>query len=256
MSRAGEIGLLCAFRGRRWGAGALCLASALLALALACGSGDGTIPAARAGSSESAAAPLPHASRPTRLVAGGAADFTAGRHPDLDRVAAAVDGAESSYGTNPGMWRADPLGPQGPMQVSAAAAADVGGGNRFDIAVNLALGRAYLARMYRRYGSWAEAVAAYNWGPAHLDAWISGGRRAGQLPAAVERYIGQVLLASAAPGARMSLPAFSALRFMPHRPGLRAQPATFRLRFVHHPDPRDPVQQLYTAVMQASAEAR
>jgi hypothetical protein len=245
MARAGEIGLLHVLRGRRrrgWGAGALGLASALLAVAAV----------ARAGPPRDAAAPLPQASHPTRLVAGGAADFVAERNRNLDRVAAAVGGAESSYGTDPGMWRADPLGPQGPMQVSAAAAADVGGGNRFDVGVNLALGRAYLARMYRRYGSWAEAVAAYNWGPGHLDAWISGGRRAGQLPAAVERYIGRVLLASSAPGAPLILPGLPALR----RPGLRVQPGLFRLRRVRRLDPRDPVQQLYAALMQASAEAR
>ena len=45
----------------------------------------------------------------------------------LDRVATAVDSAESSHGTDIGMWRADPSGPQGPMQVSEAAAMDVGG---------------------------------------------------------------------------------------------------------------------------------
>ena len=33
----------------------------------------------------------------------------------LDRVAIAVDGAESSNGKNIGMWRPDPSGPQGPM---------------------------------------------------------------------------------------------------------------------------------------------
>src|SRR5262252_3647950 len=49
----------------------------------------------------------------------------------LDRVAMAVDGAESSHGKDPGMWRPDPSGPQGPMQVGEAAATDVGGGNRF-----------------------------------------------------------------------------------------------------------------------------
>jgi hypothetical protein len=30
------------------------------------------------------------------------------------------------------MWRANPNGPQGPLQVSAAAAEDAGGGDRFD----------------------------------------------------------------------------------------------------------------------------
>jgi hypothetical protein len=78
----------------------------------------------------------------------------------LDRIADAVDGAESSHGADPRMWRLDPDGPQGPMQVTAAAAADVGGGDRFDEQQNRTLGRAYLAQMYRRYGSWVDAVAA------------------------------------------------------------------------------------------------
>ena len=56
--------------------------------------------------------------------------------PDLDRVAFAVDGAESSHGADLRMWRPEPSEPQGPMQVSAAAAIDVGGGDRFDLAEN------------------------------------------------------------------------------------------------------------------------
>jgi hypothetical protein len=79
------------------------------------------------------------------------------------------------------------------MQVSAAAAFDVGGGDRFDLAENRALGRAYLARMYRRYGNWQDAIAAYNWGPGNLDAWIGGGRAADKLPLGVERYRNRVL---------------------------------------------------------------
>jgi len=112
---------------------------------------------------------------------------------DLDRVAFAVAGAESSHGADLRMWRPEPGGPQGPMQVSAAAAFDVGGGDRFDLAENRALGRAYLARMYRRYGNWQDAIAAYNWGPGNLDAWIGGGRTADRLPLAVERYRSRVL---------------------------------------------------------------
>ena len=112
---------------------------------------------------------------------------------DLDRVAFAVDGAESTHGADLRMWRPEPGGPQGPMQVSAAAAFDVGGGDRFDLDQNRALGRAYLARMYRRYGNWKDAVAAYNWGPGNVDAWIGGGRAADKLPLAVERYRNRVL---------------------------------------------------------------
>src|SRR5690348_6962617 len=107
---------------------------------------------------------------------------------DLERVAFAVYGAESSYGADLRMWRPEPSGPQGPMQVTAAAAIDAGGGDRFDFAQNRAVGRAYLARMYRRYGNWPDAIAAYNWGPGNLDSWISRGRPADKLPLEVERY--------------------------------------------------------------------
>jgi Transglycosylase SLT domain len=119
----------------------------------------------------------------------------------LDRVANSVDGAESSHGSDPRMWRSEPDGPQGPMQVSAAAATDVGGGDRFDETENRALGRAYLAHMYRRYGSWPDAIAAYNWGPGHLDGWISGGRPTNKFPGAVERYRNRVLVTSGLPAA-------------------------------------------------------
>jgi hypothetical protein len=112
---------------------------------------------------------------------------------DLDRVAFAVDGAESSHGADLRMWRPEPSAPQGPMQVTAAAAIDVGGGDRFDISGNRALGRAYLALMYRRYGNWPDAVAAYNWGPGNVDSWIGGGRAADRLPLEVERYRERVL---------------------------------------------------------------
>jgi transglycosylase-like protein with SLT domain len=119
--------------------------------------------------------------------------FRPASESDLDRIAFAVDGAESSHGADPRMWRPEPNGPQGPMQVSAAAAIDIGGGNRFDMVENRQLGRAYLARMYRRYGNWPDAIAAYNWGPGNMDAWIAGGRFTGSFPIEVERYRNRVL---------------------------------------------------------------
>lgn len=112
---------------------------------------------------------------------------------ELDRIAFAVDGVESRHGGDPGMWRPEPDGPQGPMQVSAAAAFDVGGGDRFDLRQNRLLGRAYLAQMFRRYGNWPDALAAYNWGPGNLDLWIAGGRDPNRLPLDVVRYIARVL---------------------------------------------------------------
>jgi transglycosylase-like protein with SLT domain len=152
----------------------------------------------------------------------------------LDRIAFAVDGVESGHGTDPKMWSPNPDGPQGPMQVSAAAADDAGGGDRFDERQNRAIGRAYLALMYQRYGSWPDAVAAYNWGPGNMDSWIGDGRPYDKLPPAVERYRIRVLGSSlAARGLGMS-------RRQPRRPV---------------PDPhngRVAVERLYVEIMRAS----
>jgi hypothetical protein len=111
----------------------------------------------------------------------------------LDRVAFAVDGAESSHGADEGMWRADPIGPQGPMQVSLAAAIDVGGGDRFDAEQNRAMGRAYLALLYHRYGDWPDAIAAYNWGIGNLESWVKAGRPANGSLSGVASYLDRVL---------------------------------------------------------------
>lgn len=112
---------------------------------------------------------------------------------DLNRIAFAVDGVESRHGADLRMWRPEPNGPQGPMQVSAAAALDVGGGDRFDLLQNRLLGRAYLVQMYHRYGNWVDALAAYNWGPGNTDRWIATGRTVERLPPGVAYYVTRVL---------------------------------------------------------------
>jgi len=78
------------------------------------------------------------------------------------------------------------------MQVSRAAA-DVGGGNRWDMSENRALGRAYLAKMYERFGNWTDAVTAYNWGPSSLDLWIRDGRPGDKLVPAVAAYRDRIM---------------------------------------------------------------
>ena len=135
------------------------------------------------------------------------------------------------------MWRAEPDGPQGPMQATPAAASDVGGGDRFDGQENRALGRAYLAHMYRRYGTWLDAVAAYNWGPGHMDAWISGGRPFDKLPPAVERYRIRVLYGSPLGALRLGN-----VHLQPRRPA--ADPH----------NGRGAVELLYPEIMRASHE--
>jgi hypothetical protein len=202
MLRIGEISLLRSVHFTR----------AMLVLVLAYDIVGGIIGAKHTAPPARAAASSPAAQASVHLVPAGAARFFPGSTPSLDRIAAAVDAAESNYGTNPRMRSADHDGPQGPMQLTAAAAADIGGGDRFDLGENLVLGRAYLSYMYRRYGSWTDAIAAYNWGPRHMDAWIHAGRRGDQLPAAVAHYTGQVLLASASPGVQLPDPNVKALR--------------------------------------------
>jgi len=111
----------------------------------------------------------------------------------LDRVALAVDGAESSHGANLAMWRPDPSGPQGPMQVTEAAATDVGGGDRFNSAENRAIGRAYLLQLFWRYRNWPDAIAAYNWGLGKMDEWVKAGRPPDKLVTGVAVYLKRVL---------------------------------------------------------------
>jgi hypothetical protein len=111
----------------------------------------------------------------------------------LDRVASAVDGAESSHGADLAMWRADPSGPQGPMQVTEAAATDVGGGDRFNSAENRAIGRAYLLQLFWRYKNWPDAIAAYNWGLGKMDEWVRAGRPPDKLLTGVAVYLKRVL---------------------------------------------------------------
>ena len=111
----------------------------------------------------------------------------------LDRVVYAVDGAESSHGEDRGMWGRDPSGPQGPMQVTEAAAADVGGGDRFDLIQNRAIGRDYLALLFRRYKNWPDAIAAYNWGMGNVDAWVKAGRPSDKFLIGAAVYLRRVL---------------------------------------------------------------
>jgi hypothetical protein len=154
----------------------------------------------------------------------------------LDRVAHAVDGAESSFGADLAMWRPDPAGPQGPMQVTEAAATDVGGGDRFDTVQNRAIGRAYLAQLYWRYKNWPDAIAAYNWGVGNLDTWVKAGRPPDRFVNGVAVYLRRVLHDSglcdgsaAAPVRRVSLkkPLSSWLQQQQTDAGAEAQSDTF-----------------------------
>ena len=79
------------------------------------------------------------------------------------------------------------------MQVSASAAIDVGGGDRFDFTQNRAIGRAYLEQLRRRYQNWPDAIAAYNWGISKMDGWIKAGRPVDKILPGVVSYVRRVI---------------------------------------------------------------
>jgi hypothetical protein len=91
-------------------------------------SADSRAPAKRRPGSEIVVAFADPRVQPVTVLRGGGFEppdldlFPPASSLDFDRVAFAVDGAESSHGTDPRMWRPALAGPQGPMQVSAAAA--------------------------------------------------------------------------------------------------------------------------------------
>ena len=58
-----------------------------------------------------------------------------------------------------------------------------------DPQANVDEGTAYLDQMYRRYGSWDKALAAYNMGPTQYDEYTAQGR---QLPTETRNYVEKV----------------------------------------------------------------
>ena len=83
------------------------------------------------------------------------------------RLAMAVLGQESAYGTNPGTSSA---GAYGPMQLMPETAASLGV-DRFNVLQNLDGGVRYLADMLQMFGGNVEkALAAYNAGPGNIGA--------------------------------------------------------------------------------------
>ena len=79
------------------------------------------------------------------------------------------------------------------MQVTEAAAIDVGGGDRFDTIQNREIGRAYLSQLFWHYGNWPDAIGAYNWGIGKMDAWVRAGRPPEKFLPGVAVYTRRVL---------------------------------------------------------------
>jgi len=100
--------------------------------------------------------------------------------PELIR---AVIHAESGF--NP--QAVSPAGAQGLMQLMPATAADLGVHDPFDAEQNIMGGTRYLRQLLDKYhGHLDSALAAYNWGPGHVD------QQSDPLPQETRNYIKRI----------------------------------------------------------------
>ena len=92
-------------------------------------------------------------------------------------------------------WRPDgsivvsSAGAIGVMQLEPATAAQLGVDPN-DVNQNIQGGITYLKQLYQKYGSWDQALAAYNWGPGPLDQATAAGT---SIPGEVLNYAKGIL---------------------------------------------------------------
>lgn len=101
---------------------------------------------------------------------------------DLDpALVMAVMHVESRFNT----YAVSPVGAMGLMQILPSTGEELaqqegvswhGAQTLFDPIVNVRLGVAYLEQLSDRYGKISTALAAYNWGPGHIDRRLRRGR--------------------------------------------------------------------------------
>ncbi len=103
-----------------------------------------------------------------------------GRYQLDPRLVLAVMHVESRYQT----FAVSPVGAMGLMQLLPTTAMELadrlgipwqGTQTLFDPVLNVRLGTAYVKQLSDRYGSVKAALAAYNWGPGHIDRRLRSG---------------------------------------------------------------------------------
>lgn len=93
--------------------------------------------------------------------------------------------AESSYNPN----AVSGAGAQGIAQLMPATAAGLGVSDPFDPSQAIPGAALYLSQLDQQFGSWTDAVAAYNAGPGTVSNWINGG---GSLPSETVAYVQKI----------------------------------------------------------------
>ena len=99
-------------------------------------------------------------------------------------IISAVTKYESGYNPN----SVSPVGAMGLMQLMPDTARGLGVTNAFDPVQNTLAGAKFLLALYRKFGNWHQAFAAYNWGPAR----VAHKPDPSQWPEGVQRYVAGV----------------------------------------------------------------
>jgi len=109
----------------------------------------------------------------------------------------AIAQGQQESGLNPNAYNPS-SGATGLFQLLPATAASLGVTNLTDPVQNAGGGMRYLAQMYQRFGDWAEALAAYDWGPTNLANAIAkyGSDWMSYAPAETQNYVSSILSAA------------------------------------------------------------
>lgn len=85
-----------------------------------------------------------------------------------------------------------PVGAKGLMQIMPINYKSLGITDPFDVDQNINGGIRLLARLFKRFGTWEKALAAYNWGSGN----VRKKPNRSQWPKSVRRYVDKVLTSS------------------------------------------------------------
>lgn len=150
------------------------------------GGATGTAIGGGAGAAVGGAFDLYRHFRPSSVLgaSSSAANASAG---DINAVVAAIIGQESSGNSH----ALSSKGAMGLMQLMPGTAKDLGVTDPYDPTQNRAAGTAYIKQLLAKYGDLPTALAAYNWGPGHMDKFLSG--KIGAMPSETTDYVSRVM---------------------------------------------------------------
>lgn len=126
-------------------------------------------------------------------------------------VGLALAQAQLESSSNPNAFNAK-SGATGLLQLEPGTAAEYGVTNPLDPAQNANGGLSYLSDLLSRFGDWASALAAYDWGPtnvakaqaAHGSSWLA------YAPAETQNYVAGLLPYADSPATGSTMPSYSA----------------------------------------------